>query len=335
MTAWLRYYLSKLFAAWRVALIAGLPAAVRRLFGVGERLEILCSEPMTARKVLADGRSIPVRIDRIGRRFRRQAVLVAPGELVLKRDMELPRAALTKLDEVVRLDTPISTPFEASEIFLAAAPRERIGPDRIRVVVAMAIKEAISPWIDKARGLGVVPARLWLAEGLTVDLDPAAAARRHAALRLDLLLAALAVALALTLGSVVETRQAAAVDDVREQISTTVKAVEHLEALRRETTSLQARLAFLSARKPAAPSMLAEFGAMASALPPELRLTSLSITETDATVGLAARDGAAPADAIDRFARTLYKPGYTLAQDPGSSSILVKGNLIGASGGTQ
>ncbi|MDQ0473528.1 hypothetical protein [Labrys wisconsinensis] len=308
-------------ALWHEALRAGAPAWLRPLFGSGRRVELVCAPAPQLRQVAADGDVHPVEARRLGRKARQDVVLVPPDDIVLRRSMELPRGALADLDAVVRLDMPISTPFRPDEVVFAAAPRGAAGPGRARVEVAMATRQALAPWLERAEALAVRPARIRFGEGLVADLDPAAASRRRDGLRLDGLLLLLAVTLAGSLAMVTAWQRQDMRAGLRAALAGETDALSRVQALRLEIERRHRLAAFVPDQRRAATRAVDLLGRIAAQLPAEIRLDSLSLDGSRLSLVLAARPDQDLAGQAQHLGNALFETGYTVSDKGGMTEL--------------
>jgi general secretion pathway protein L len=167
------------------------------------------------------------------RRHRGRVVLRIPTERVLRRRLELPLAARDDLARLLAFEMDRLTPFKAKEVrfghrILATDPAAR----RLTVEFEVAPREVVDAALERARRLGVWPARIEAGGEIDFAQDDGRAGGRHS--RLDLTLAGLALLLATIAAYLPLERQRAGLVALQSELALVRAEAEAAMALRDE-----------------------------------------------------------------------------------------------------
>ncbi|MGH6942670.1 MAG: PilN domain-containing protein [Geminicoccaceae bacterium] len=254
------------FFDWWLRELAGL--VPRRLRGAGRRerrglvLELGEGESVllerTANGERTLGTGAPGHDRRLGellRRRRRPVTLRLRSELGLRKVLDLPLAARDDVDQLLRFEMDRVTPFRADEVYFA---QRVLGSDlpnrRISVELQVAPKRVVERALEIARGLGVVPARIELADlgsdgQEALDLLPGEVGEGRRESRLNRALAVLALVLALIAVGIPLQRQRATVAELEAQVAAARADAEQSLTLRKRLDQISQGAQFLLAEK--------------------------------------------------------------------------------------
>jgi general secretion pathway protein L len=205
----------------------------------------------------------------------RRLVLVLPAEVVLTRHLQFPPAVEPNLRQVLAFEMDRQSPFKADQVYFDYRAEPIAGGRQLQVDLALAPRPVLDGLVERARGLalpldaadvvstGSAPRRL----GFNLLPDGARARRSNPQRRLNLVLAAAALALlVLALQQAVANRalaleglranveaarvEARAVAEMRNRLDTAVAGAGHLAERKGQAASVLRVLADLSERLP-------------------------------------------------------------------------------------
>ena len=241
--------LEEALPGWLVALAAGDRRWVSVALDEDDRLTArLMASPgataplATARLAETADASAPPRPLRAAARSR-HVVLQAPDARVLTQTVRAPAAALENLAEAVRFGLPTWTPFAAEDVIFHAKVVER-GEDHARIEIRMIPRAALAPLVERAARAGLDVSAVAFGRDVVPygDRGEAVARRIARAGRVDLALAASAVALAVGMLAALHLGWARELDGLQEDIKAEV-------AHRAKQTKLESELAQIEARR--------------------------------------------------------------------------------------
>ncbi|MGN8119806.1 hypothetical protein [Labrys sp. 22185] len=315
--------------AWQRALLAGIPARWRDRFLSSGRLEIAASPPFAAQMVKGATRQTVSRA-RLSRRKITSATLLIPSERVLRRTVELPLAALADLDAVLKLDVPISTPFEADDVLIGHKVLFPARQDKIKVATAIIPKVVVEDLQSQAQAeLHARPGWVDLGEGIIVEVNSEKAAKRMAALRLDGLLLLLALTLGVLAYWVGTMRQDQVLSEERFRLTRTLAAIEETSQLRKDIELGRQRMEFLAARQNQSTEVTRILAGIAARLPADAFLSKLVVRDGNFEAEFG---GSAAQDVLRQLAEDLLEPGYHLSLAAEGTTVL-SGAVKGHGGG--
>ncbi|MGO4339887.1 hypothetical protein AB4037_33880 [Labrys sp. KB_33_2] len=316
--------------AWQRALLASIPTRWRHRFLSSGRLEIAASPPFAAQMVKGSTRQA-VSKARLSRRKIASATLLVPSERVLRRTIELPLAALADLDSVLRLDVPISTPFEAEDVLFGHRILFSAPQGKVKVATAIIPKTVVEDLQAQAQvELHAKPGWVDLGEDIVVEVNSQKAARRTAALRLDGLLLLLALTLGVLAYWAGSMRQNQVLSEERIRLTRTLAAIEETAQLRKDIDLGRQRMEFLPGRQNQGSDIARIIAAIAAHLPADAYLSKLAIRDGNFEAEFG---GSSPQDTLRQLADDLLAPGYRLSPAGEGTAVVLAGTVKGHGGG--
>jgi general secretion pathway protein L len=221
------------------------------------------------------------------------AIAIPPGE-VLVRTLELPRAALENLRQVLGFEMHRITPFPAADVHfefrvLAHAPGTSPksssgsppGSSHVPVEVSVVHRSVVEAVLEAAAARDLLPAGIldqgyaalpgWLAIALEER------APKRARTRLRWLVRAANAALAGIIVAVLLLRQESVVTELREQVATARVQAEEADRLRERVAALRAAGSYLVEQKRAAPSTAEVLAVLSASLPDSTWVSRLQV----------------------------------------------------------
>ncbi|MEO6968820.1 MAG: PilN domain-containing protein [Rhodanobacteraceae bacterium] len=217
----------------------------------------------------------------------RRLVLLLPPGCALRRRLQLPAAAASDLRRVLGYEIDRQTPFKPEQVDYdvrvldAGAP-----PGQLVVELIAAPRVQIDPLLERLRGLGIAPD----AVDVCVDDTPGAGRvgvnllplgsrprRAHPRRRINAILAAACVLLAVLAMSQWLANRRTALDAMQAQVDTLHAQARQASGLREELVNAAGASGFLAARKRATPSALSVLQDLTARLPPDTWLERFSL----------------------------------------------------------
>ncbi len=217
----------------------------------------------------------------------RRLVLLLPPGCALRRRLQLPGAAAADLRRVIGYEIDRQTPFKPEQVdydvrMLGVAAA--LGQLAVELVAAP--RAQIDPLLERLRGLGIVPDVVDVCVDdtpgvgrLGVNLLPLSSRSRraHPRRRVNAILAAACVLLAVLAMSQWLANRRAALDAMERQVDTLHAQAEQASSLREELVNAAGASGFLAARKRATPSALSVLQDMTARLPADTWLERFSL----------------------------------------------------------
>lgn len=323
-----KWHLDDILTAWAAALTEGAPKRWLCRLGLGTRTEIICADPMSVRTIALDGTLRTVALKSMSRRRVAASILAPPSEIVLRTNRPLPQTALPNLDEIVRLDIPVSTPFDEKEILFAARPRGALPNGQVQVEIALVLRDALVPWLDKIRAqFGAIPGKVALGERLVVPIDPGLHQIERDRLRLDGLLCVLAIVLATLIATVRYQRQDDEIASLRQQINSLADEEARAMALRGEISDRQSLVGFVEERRKRATPVEVRLAAIGALMQPTYRLSQLQIVGDKLSLNFSNRSGLIDPEEAERVGKEILGQEYSVSLAPDRSWALLTGTF--------
>ncbi|MGH8163863.1 MAG: PilN domain-containing protein, partial [Rhodanobacteraceae bacterium] len=214
-------------------------------------------------------------------------VLLLPPGCALRRRLQLPAAAASDLRRVVGYEIDRQTPFKPElvdydvRVLDVAAP-----PGQLVVELVAAPRAQIEPLLERLRTLGITPDVIDVciddttgAGRLGVNLLPLSsrARRAHPRRRVNAILIAACVLLAVLAMSQWLANRRAALDTMQAQVDTLHAQARQASGLREELVNAAGASGFLAARKRATPSALSVLQDLTARLPSDTWLERFSL----------------------------------------------------------
>lgn len=312
---------------WKRILLASLPAGISRWKSSKPRMEIAGEPPYQATWVEGERRRV-VEPEELRSRSVRAAQLVPASGSVLRRTATFPVAAFSDLDKILKLDLPVSTPFELDEVLLT---HRLLGPPRLgklTVDIAMVQRSHIQIALEAIRQrYGSSPAKLMLSPGRSIEIDEAVTSKREAAFRMDMLLALLAVTLVILVVWTAQNRQEERIQAVRLQVSRSLAGIENVAHMRKQIEVQRQVEGFLNNKRAEAPSMLALLNALGASLPQDVSLDALTEEDGAFSASFSGRDVPLKTSQVEGIASNILQPGYKLSTSGDSQTVTMAGKL--------
>lgn len=266
----------------------------------------------------------------VDKRLVRKAVLVPPADDILVKTIEIPRKAYPDIDQIVRLDIPVSTPFSLDEIYYQSTVRPSRKGGVLDLTIHMIPKTAVDArlaFLDAA--YGARPRELELARDVLAPVNPADRVRNDEARRLDTLLLVLLLVLVAMLIALARSNADARIESLRSAMSASLASIDRQGQLRAMIRTLEDRRA-LSARLrlEVRPSVLLERAG--KALPADARLVRATFGRTDASITLIRRGAPLGPAEISPVAEAVLASGFLVAQDVAAGTATLSGTLLDA-----
>lgn len=216
----------------------------------------------------------------------RRLVLLLPAHAVLRRTLQLPLAARSKLRQVAAFEMDRQTPFSAAQVYYAV--RELAQPaagGRCAVELLAVRRDTLDPLLARLRMLGITVDAVDLPQGagrLGVDLLPPEQAphRSRPRLRLNLALAAACVLLSLlAMGGWLHNR-AEALAQMQAQVEAMRGDAQQVAALRKQLQDDTGAAGFLVQRKAQRATVLGVLLDLTRRLPPSAWLERFSLDDS-------------------------------------------------------
>jgi general secretion pathway protein L len=223
------------------------------------------------------------------RTHRRLKVYVAPLLSPLTRILELPMAAESQLDTVLRYEMDRLTPFAVDNVFFnyRVVARDVVAQDSahatLRVELTLVPKAWVRPVLDRLSDAGLPPMSLEVAgaDGVprhlpTDPIDPRREARERLAWRLAL---GACAALAVATVAVPVLRQSLALTAAEDRIAALRPLVAQTQALRQRIAADTDGAARIAAARQQATAALSLLGMLTDTLPDDTWLVSLTLRQ--------------------------------------------------------
>ena len=224
------------------------------------------------------------------RRRGRPATVRLPGDLGLRKVLDLPLAARDDLEQMLRFEMDRLTPFKADEVYfaqrlLATDPAAK----RISVELHVAPRRVVDEALATTRRLGLETVRVELATADATGAnssnllrqEPGAGAREA---RLNRTLALVAVALAVIAVVIPLRRQQATLADLETRVASARAEAEESMALRERIEQLARSAQFLIAEKTGRPMVTEVLAELTQLVPDQAHIIQLELR--DGTVQL-------------------------------------------------
>jgi hypothetical protein len=310
--------------AWGETLIATSPRMVCRSLGLSSGVVIIVEDDDTLRVASRRAGAMDVRHDRVGRSDVLRGEIVPAEADVLRRTLTVPSGALGEIDNLIRFDLPVSTPFDPDEVIYAARIAGRAG-DEWQVHVAILPKSRLQILVERIQArFQSVPGRISFGAGLACPADPAQSKAARDASRLDLALCGLAATLALLAWMLAQQQVDGRTRMLQNALSERMSELDRASAIKASIERYEKQAEFIIAEGSRRPSTRAMLAVVAQALEPATRLDSM--TWSGDALTLRPRPGSA---AIGDAATTLigdrlFPSGYSTAADPETRSVSFK-----------
>jgi general secretion pathway protein L len=217
----------------------------------------------------------------------RRLVLVLPAEVVLTRHLQFPPAVEPNLRQVLAFEMDRQSPFKADQVYFDYRAEPIAGGRQLQVDLALAPRPVLDGLVERARGLelpldaadvvsaGTMPHR----QGFNLLPDSARARRSNPQLRMNLILAAAALALLVMAMQQAIANRTQALEGLRANVESARAEARTVTGLRNQLDGAVAGAGYLAERKRQAPSVLRVLGDLSERVPDDTWLERMTFRE--------------------------------------------------------
>lgn len=217
----------------------------------------------------------------------RRLILAVPSAMVLLKTLQFPPAVEQNLRQVLAFEMDRQTPFKAEQVYFDYQVDPLVAGKQLRVALALAPKGELDGLIERAKGLELpldgadVPSADGTASrhGFNLLPDAARARRSNPQLRLNLILGAAAVLLAVMVMQQSVTNREQALEALRANVEEARVEARAVTALRNQLNTAVSGAGYLSEKKAQAPSVLRVLGDLSERLPDDTWLERMTFRD--------------------------------------------------------